>query len=114
MRKERLALVEGVSDQLHTLEDAMHVVMTEYAKLGLVMLDARAEARLSPLIGGDVLSSHADGQKALARFMICVEQTHTGLRDLGRVMMPGVAIGDTPTRPTGYDASEGPRLVSAA
>jgi hypothetical protein len=100
MRKERLALVEGVTEQLHNVEEAMDRLMTEHAKLGVSILHARTQARMGPLVGQEVLSKHATGQLELSQFMGSMVQFHTGLRDLAREAMPGVAIGDTPVRPS--------------
>ena len=100
MRKERQAVVSDVSDQLHVVETAMHTVMTEHARLGLTILDARARARLSPLVGHQVLSTHAAGHEALTRFMQHMVACHSELRDLGAIVMPGLAIGDTAAPPS--------------
>ena len=98
MRKERLQIVENVTEQLHAVEAAMDTVMTEFARLGVTILEARAKANLSPLLGAEIFSSHAAGHDSLSRFMGHMVNCHASLRDLGGKAMPGVAIGDTPAR----------------
>jgi len=100
MRKERQAVVSDVSDQLHVVEAAMHAVMTEHARLGLTILDARARAKLSPLVGHQILSTHAAGHEALTKFMQHMVACHSELRELGAIVMPGLAIGDTAAPPS--------------
>lgn len=116
MRKERQAIADKIDEQLHTVEAAMHVVMTEYARLGLVVLEGRDQAKMSPLLGKRVLNRYSRGQKALTRFMGQVVEYHSELRDFGHTNMPGVAIGDTPTRPIRPqgESEGGPRLVASS
>ena len=115
MRKEREALVAGVDDRRHSTEMAMDAIMTEHAKLGVELLEARAAANLSPLIGAEVLAHHAAGHEALARYMSHVKSMHAAVRELGRFALPGVAIGDSDARPRPHAEivpPPGPRLVA--
>jgi hypothetical protein len=94
MLKERREIVEHIQGQLHEAEMAVEAAITSIGRLAILLPDARARARVSPVAGQAAFDSVGAAMAAIVSVrghMVCahehLEQTRTDFR------MPEVAAG---------------------
>ncbi|HMG48742.1 MAG TPA: hypothetical protein VK614_14945 [Allosphingosinicella sp.] len=100
LKGRRDAAVE-VAESLFSAEEAIDSALARTAELNGKMVTARADARLSALVGQDAFEVSAAAFAALARARCDIVETHNRLSQAKiRVGLRTVAIGELPKPPS--------------
>jgi hypothetical protein len=102
MPRLRQAVAQQVADRLFAVENAIDTALAQAAELTAALPKARADARLSAIVGQAALDRTAASLAALVEARRCIVDAHEQL-DIVRdqVGLREVNIGDVGPKPTG-------------
>ena len=109
MLKKRRDAAMKVAESLYAAEDAIDAALARAAELNGTLLSARADARVSAIVGQDAFEVAASAFAALAQARADIVETHKRLSETKiQVGLRSVAIGDlVPKALTGEVARDG-------
>lgn len=109
MLKARRDAAVKVAESLFAAEEALDVALARAADLNSAIVTARAEAKLSALLGQDAIESAAATFAALIRARCSIVETHKRLDDAKtQIGLRTVSVGDAgpkPPEPSGISVS---------
>jgi hypothetical protein len=101
MPRLRQAVAQQVADQLFAVENAIDAALTQAAELTAVLPKARAEARLSAIVGQAALDQTAAALAALVEARRCIVDAHEQLDTVrGQIGLREVDFGDLAPKPS--------------
>jgi hypothetical protein len=100
MFKERRAAAMRVAESLFAAEDAIDAALARVAELNATLVTARADAKLSAVVGQDAFNVAASSFAALARARCDIVETHKRLGEAkNQVGLRTVSVGDVGSCP---------------